>query len=103
MINFLEFDENSIFLAVRLCEKTIALTQKCVEPTDDLDRIIEAAEKLKVLIDGVLTYVEDVIMGKRPADNEIGRTLLNLVHSVPKMSTEQFQHMFNTNVKVRQL
>lgn len=86
--------------AVRLCQKTISLNQKCVEPTDDLERIVEAADKLKVLIDGVLSYVEDVIMGKREPDNEIGRALLSMVHSVPKMSSEQFQNMFNTNVKV---
>lgn len=85
---------------MRLCQKTIALSQKCVEPTGDLERIVEAADKLKVLIDNVLAYVEDVIMGKREPDNEIGRTLLDMVHSVPKMSTEQFQNMFNTNVKV---
>lgn len=85
---------------MRLCQKTISLNQKCVEPTDDLQRIVEAAENLKGLIDGVLSYVEDVIMGKREADNEIGRALLSMVHSVPKMSSEQFQNMFNTNVKV---
>ncbi|KAK7588201.1 hypothetical protein V9T40_005446 [Parthenolecanium corni] len=86
-------------VSLRLCQKTISLNQKCVEPTDDLQRIVEAAENLKGLIDGVLSYVEDVIMGKREADNEIGRALLSMVHSVPKMSSEQFQNMFNTNVK----
>lgn len=84
-----------------MCQKTIALSQKCVEPTDDLERIIEAAEKMKGLIDCLLSYVEDVIIGKRESDNEIGRTLLNMVHSVPKMSSEQFQNMFNSNVKVK--
>lgn len=93
-------NDSICIVTVRLCQKTIALSQKCVEPTDDLERIVEAAGKLKVLIDGVLAYVEDVILGKREPDNEVGRTLLNMVHSVPKMSTEQFQNMFNTNVKV---
>lgn len=73
---------------------------KPVRPTDDLERIVEAAEKLRVLIEGVLAYVEDVIIGKRKADNEVGRMLLDMVHSVPKLSSEQFQNMFNTNVKV---
>lgn len=86
-------------ISLRLCQKTIALSQKCVEPTDDLERIVEAADKLKGLIENVLAYVEDVIIGKREPDNEIGRTLLDMVHSVPKMSSEQFQNMFNSNVK----
>lgn len=86
-------------ISLRLCQKTIALSQKCVEPTDDLERIVEAADKLKALIENVLAYVEDVIMGKREPDNEIGRMLLDMVHSVPKMSSEQFQNMFNSNVK----
>lgn len=30
---------------------------------------------------------------------QVGRALLDMVHSVPKMSSDQFDEMFNSNVK----
>lgn len=47
----------------------------------------------------VLSYVEDVLADKQPADNAVGRSLLDLINSVPNMSNETFSNMFNTNVK----
>lgn len=30
---------------------------------------------------------------------QVGRALLDMVHSVPKMTSDQFDEMFNSNVK----
>ncbi|XP_012273078.1 eukaryotic translation initiation factor 3 subunit F [Orussus abietinus] len=70
-----------------------------VEPMMDLAQIAEASSKLTSMLDQVLAYVDNVLSGKQPPDNQVGRALLDMVHSVPKMTSEQFDEMFNSNVK----
>lgn len=70
-----------------------------IQPMLDLAQVAEASGKLHGLLEQVLAYVEDVLSGKTQPDNAVGRSLLDLIHSVPNMSTEQFAHMFNSNVK----
>lgn len=70
-----------------------------VSPMLDLAQVAEASEKLLALLEQVLAFVEDVLSGKTQPDNAVGRSLLDLIHSVPNMSTEQFTQMFNSNVK----
>ncbi len=65
----------------------------------DLAQVAEASTKLLSLLDQVVAYVEDVINGKQQPDNSVGRSLLDLINSVPLMSTDQFAAMFNSNVK----
>lgn len=65
----------------------------------DLAQVAEASTKLLSLLDQVVAYVEDVINGKQQPDNSVGRSLLDLINSVPHMSTDQFAAMFNSNVK----
>ena len=48
-------------------------------------------------------YVDDVLSGKVPADNYIGRELTRMVNQVPKMSAHEFEEMLNTNMKVNTL
>ena len=45
-------------------------------------------------------YVEGVLKGEKAPDNAVGRKLLDLVNSVPKMSPEEFEKMVNSNMKV---
>jgi translation initiation factor 3 subunit F len=71
-----------------------------VEPMTDLALIAEASQKLTSLLDQVLAYVDDVLADRRAPDNAVGRALLDMVHSVPTMTPEQFEHMFNSNIKV---
>lgn len=90
-------------VGLQLCQKTIGLTNpnrsKTVSPMLDLAQIAEASTKLQGLLDQMLLYVEDVISGKQQPDNAVGRALLDLIHSVPNMSHEQFTQMFNSNIK----
>ena len=45
-------------------------------------------------------YVEGVLKGEKAPDNAVGRKLLDLVNSVPKMSPDEFEKMVNSNMKV---
>lgn len=87
-------------VGLQLCEKTIAnRNSKNVSPMLDLAQVADASAKLTELLDELLTYVEDVLSSKQPPDNAVGRSLLDLINSVPHMTTEQFTQMFNSNVK----
>lgn len=115
---------------MRLCSKTQLQSQTGIqssggtEPMMDLAQVSEACSKLSLLLEQVLAYVDDVLVGKQPPDNQVmwmsiclfirylcsaasnimilfqvGRALLDMVHSVPKMTNDQFNKMFNSNVK----
>lgn len=47
-----------------------------------------------------MTYVDDVLAGRIPGNAAVGRALLDMVHSVPKMSAQEFEDMFTSNIKV---
>ncbi|PSN53426.1 Eukaryotic translation initiation factor 3 subunit F [Blattella germanica] len=86
-------------VGVQLCQKTMTLGKKTVEPMLDLAQVAEASQKLTGLLDNVLAYVEDVLAGRTQPDNAVGRALLDMVNSVPKMTPEEFENMFNSNIK----
>ena len=52
------------------------------------------------MITFTLQYVEGVLKGEKAPDNAVGRKLLDLVNSVPKMSPDEFEKMVNSNMKV---
>ncbi|XP_054260992.1 eukaryotic translation initiation factor 3 subunit F-like [Macrosteles quadrilineatus] len=87
-------------VGIKLCQKTLGVgSKKSVEPMTDLALIAEASQKLTSLLDHVLAYVDDVLANRKAPDNTVGRALLDMVHSVPTMTPEQFEHMFNSNIK----
>lgn len=91
-------------VGLNLAQKTIGLNKTAnrkrqVHPMQDLVQVSEASAKLLELLDQVLVYVDDVLSGKQQPDNAVGRSLLDLIYSVPNMTTEQFAQMFNSNVK----
>ncbi|CAO1422962.1 unnamed protein product [Diamesa hyperborea] len=86
-------------IALQLSQKTIGVRKSQVEPMMDLAQVAEASGKLLGLLDQVLSYVEDVLQEKQQPDNAVGRALLDLIHSVPNMTHDQFATMFNSNVK----
>lgn len=88
--------------ALQLCQKTIGSAPgrgRNVTPMLDLAQVSEAGSKMGILLDQVLAYVEDVLANRVEPDNAVGRSLLDLVNSIPHMNTEQFLEMFNNNVK----
>lgn len=86
-------------IGLKLAQKTIGTRPKQVEPMMDLAQISEASGKLLELLNQVLQYVEDVLSEKQQPDNAVGRSILDLIHSVPNMTHDQFATMFNSNVK----
>lgn len=87
---------------LQLCSKTMAPgsnRQRNLQPMLDLAQVSEAGQKMGVLLEQVLAYVDDVLANRTPPNNVVGRALLDLVDSVPHMSNEQFSEMFNSNVK----
>jgi translation initiation factor 3 subunit F len=90
-------------VGLQLAMKTIGVQtanrQRQVEPMMDLVQVAEASEKLLGLLEQVLQYVDDVLNERQQPDNAVGRSLLDLIHSVPNMSHDQFAQMFNSNVK----
>jgi translation initiation factor 3 subunit F len=78
----------------------MTLNKKTVEPMLALAQVAEASQKLTGLLDNVLAYVEDVLAVRIQPDNAVGRALLDMVNSVPKMTPDEFENMFNSNIKV---
>lgn len=59
-----------------MCAKTIPQAQAgksnpVVEPMMDLAQIAEASSKLTSMLESVLQYVDDVLSGKTPPDNQV--------------------------------
>jgi translation initiation factor 3 subunit F len=72
---------------------------RSVEPLPELSKVSEAAEKMQVMLDAVLQYVEAVLDGKQEPDTSVGRALNDMVQSVPKMDPDQFEMMLNSNMR----
>ena len=51
------------------------------------------------MLDAVIQYVEAVLDGSQEPDNSIERALNSLMLSVPKMESDQFEVMLNSNLK----
>merc|ERR1712168_974990 len=86
-------------VGTNVAQKSKFNRQRIVEPTSDLQQISEATCSMESALDILISYVEDVLSGKLPADNYIGRELTKIVNRVPKMSAHDFEEMLNTNMK----
>ncbi|CAG0881130.1 unnamed protein product, partial [Darwinula stevensoni] len=73
--------------------------QKVVDCPSDLQQVAAASKRMQEMLDVVMDYVDRILEEKIPPNKEIGRHLLSLAHSIPKMSPEEFEEMLNTNVK----
>jgi len=82
-----------------LLHKTKYMKVRTVDPSPDLCKISEAANKLEVMLEALIKYVEAILEGTEVADNSVGRILTNLVQSVPKMDTVEFEKMLNSNLR----
>jgi translation initiation factor 3 subunit F len=82
-----------------LLHKTKLMKMRQIEPIPDLARISEGTLKLEQMLDAVITYVEGVLSGREKPNNSVGRKLLDLVYSVPKMTPDEFEKMINSNMK----
>ena len=83
-----------------LLQKTKYAKLRQVDPIPDLAKISEGTNKLDIMLDAVIQYVEAVLNGTETPNNTVGRKLLELVNSVPKMTPDEFEKMVNSNMKV---
>lgn len=82
-----------------LLNKTKFSKVRTVEPMPELTKVADAAEKMQVMLDAVIQYVEAVLDGTEEPDNSVGRALNDMVQSVPKMDPDQFEVMLNSNMR----
>jgi len=82
-----------------LLQKTKYMKVRSVEPMPDLTKVSEASTRLESMLDALLKYIEAVLDGSEVPDNAIGRTPWDLVQSVPKMDTVEFEKMLNSNLR----
>jgi len=81
-----------------LLYKTKYSKVRTAEPLSELSKVTEAAGKMQVMLDAVIQYVEAVLDGTQEPDNSVGRALKSLMLSVPKMESDQFEVMLNSNL-----
>ena len=81
-------------------QKTKTAVKRQAAVASDLTQIVEASQQMENMLDTILAYVDKVLSGASTPDNAFGRSLLDMVHSVPKMSTGEFEEMLNSNRKV---
>jgi len=82
-----------------LLHKTRLSKVRSVEPVPELSKVTESADKMQVMLEAVLQYVEAVLDGRQEPDTSVGRALNDLVQSVPKMDSDQFEMMLNSNMR----
>ncbi|GFY71470.1 eukaryotic translation initiation factor 3 subunit F [Trichonephila inaurata madagascariensis] len=87
------------FVGMKIAQQTKHNKQRSVEILPDLDMINNAIQNMLELSDVVIGYIDDVLANRKPADNSVGRTLMDIVQSIPQISPEQFQDMLNSNMK----
>lgn len=64
-------------IGMQLCSKTQLQSQggmqstRGTEPMTDLAQVSEACSKLSSMLEQVLAYVDDVLAGKQPPDNQV--------------------------------
>jgi len=82
-----------------LLHKTKHSKTRSVEPLPELKKIAEAADKNEMMLDIVIRYVEAVLAGEEEPDTSVGRALVDLIQSVPKMDPVKFEAMLNSNMR----
>ncbi|KAG4181518.1 hypothetical protein ERO13_A10G233100v2 [Gossypium hirsutum] len=66
---------------------------------NDLEGMEVTMGRLSALIDDVYKYVDDVVEGRVPADNNIGRFIAETVASLPKLSPPAFDKLMNDSLQ----
>jgi len=86
-------------VGVNWLQRTKDAQKKSSALFSDMQHISSATDRMLKMLDTVVSYVDDVLAGKLPPDNVVGRSLLDLVSSVPQMSQTDFESMLNSNMQ----
>ncbi|KAJ7557145.1 hypothetical protein O6H91_05G113400 [Diphasiastrum complanatum] len=66
---------------------------------NDLEGLEQSIGRLQNMIEVVFRYVDDVVEGRIPPDNSIGRYLAETISMVPKIAPEAFDRLFNDSIQ----
>ncbi|EFJ10683.1 hypothetical protein SELMODRAFT_79764 [Selaginella moellendorffii] len=66
---------------------------------NDLQGLESSMQRLQNMIDTVFKYVDDVVEGRIPPDNTVGRYLADTLSMVPKISPDTFSKLFNDSMQ----
>ena len=75
-----------------------ALTEVAAASTD-LDALETSMRRLKSLLDTTLTFVDDVVSGKRPASEASGREIAETLAAVPQVDPAVFEKAFSSSLQ----
>ncbi|CAN4119510.1 unnamed protein product [Withania somnifera] len=67
---------------------------------NDLEGMEASMQRLLALIDDIYKYVDDVVEGRVPQDNKIGRFISDTVASLPKLSPQELDKLVNDGLQV---
>lgn len=65
----------------------------------DLEGLETSMRRLKGLLDSTLSYVDDVVAGKAPADEALGREIADTLAAVPAVDPAAFEATFSSSVQ----
>ena len=65
----------------------------------ELESVEETVKKLLATLEGVIAHVGAIVAGEKTAPPELVRLLQQLVAAAPRLPTESFEKMFNTQVQ----
>lgn len=76
-----------------------SLPRKSVSVRSDMEQVAKASEQIENMLEKVEDYVDKVVKKEAEANPKVGRSLLELINSVPKLSAEEFDSIVNSNMK----
>jgi len=97
-LSFVTDDSNRLGLET-LLKMTDPSGSSAAEGAAELDSVEATVKSLLRTLEGVATHVEQVVQGKATAAPDVVQGLQALVTSAPRLPTEAFEKMFNTQVQ----
>lgn len=65
----------------------------------DMDNLERSVIEVQKMLERVSEYVDAVLAGTVPANNTVGRYLMDTVSVVPKVDAGEFEKMFNSHLQ----
>ncbi|CAG8621987.1 4020_t:CDS:2 [Acaulospora morrowiae] len=65
----------------------------------DMDHLEKTILSVQEMLERITDYVDKVLNGSVPADNNIGRFLMDTISVVPKIDKTEFEKMFNSHLQ----
>jgi len=80
-------------------EEPFTASQGLASFTNELYDLEDSMQNLLSLLDTAAEYVNSVVAGTREANESVGRQISQALATVPRMRSEAFDQMFNTNLQ----